>query len=329
MTHDSAERSRRYSPELAALALRRAARLQVEAQEREPASGSERGAGPAQDHLDGYAHEDLVQAAREVGIEGQHLTVALAELQDRDRNAALVLEDPSEERLAQRWLGTRNRALSVTQVIEGTPAEVWRLLGAVFEDSRAGLELRRVTGDMAHGGMAHFAMMPLKHMMGERGTYTPLCYHMEQLELRELDVELTDLGTSTRVTVHADLRPGARINLRWARRISAGLGVMMGGAGILGGAALGALGVLGFGAAGLVGGAGLALSLWRWSYPRAVRKLREDLVAMLERIEGRRLRETGHRMPAPLPALPPATSAPHGDRAPSAERMSLQPTAAG
>ena len=210
----------------------------------------------------------------------------------------------------------------MTQVFDGTPAEVWRILGAVFEDSRSGLELRRVTGDMAHGGMAHFAMMPLGRMMGERGTYTPLCYHMEQLELRQLDVELTDLGTSTRVTVHADLRPGARVNLRWARRLSAALAVMSGGtAGAVSSAALGALGVVGVGALGLLGGVGLGLSLWRWSYPRAVRKLREDLVAMLERIEGRRLRETGHRLPAPLPALPP----PPGSSA--THRMSMEPSA--
>ena len=260
----------------AAMALRRAAQLQLEAAER-----AERSAGRGSElRDDGYQRDELLQAAREAGIEPQFVEVALAELGPQQR--ALATLDDATERAATRWLGTKRRSVSVSRVIEGSPAEVWSALARVAESEAWGLRLTGSRGGHpVDGGVANFAMMRLTEMVQARRTYTKLCYRMEQLEAWSLRATLRDLGGRTEVTFYVDLRVGVLANLKWAR-ITTWLGSMAGGGAGLG---LGLVaGLVAGGAFALVGGiaaAGMVSGSWRWAYRRAADQLSAILDQML------------------------------------------------
>lgn len=273
------ESSRSYAPALAERALRRAARLQVEAAEQ-----AERRSAPSISEPDGYRREELVAAAGEVGIDEEFISVALAELDEPGGTVSLALADPAEERAARRWLGTSQRNIVVTRVIDGTPKDVWGELVAAFEAETCGLKLRNITGDHpARGGVAQFTMMSLSRMVSERkGFYSQLCYRMEQLELTSLTVKLRDLGARTQVTVYADLREGVRINLRWARRSGGGIGVIAGGGAAAAGATVGMAVAAATGLLGLLVGGALAVAVWRATYRHALRAIETELQTALD-----------------------------------------------
>lgn len=105
-----------YSRDVAARAMRRAARLQVEAAEL-----AERHSAPAHaEPADGYARDELVAAAREAGIDEEFVSIALAELEGAAQTNALALADEAQENAATRWLGTTQRNVLVT------PCAGWR-----------------------------------------------------------------------------------------------------------------------------------------------------------------------------------------------------------
>ena len=275
--------ARTFSDPEAALALRRAAQLQLEAAERAERSAA-LGADASRD--EGYGRQELLQAAREAGIEPQFVEVALAELGPQER--ALATLDEATERAATRWLGTKRRSISVSRVIEGSPEDVWAALATVTESEAWGLRLTGSRGGHpVEGGVANFAMMRLTEMVQQRRTYTQLCYRMEQLEAWSLRATLRDLGGRTEVTVYVDLREGVLANLKWAR-ITTWLGSMAGG-----GAGFGLGLVAGFvagGAFALVGGiaaAGMVSGSWRWAYRRAADQLGGILDQMLVEVQER------------------------------------------
>lgn len=93
MSEEDEPRPRRtYSSELVAHALRRAARLQVEA-----AEATERRSAPtsADDDPEGHGHRELLEAAREAGIDEEFMTVALAELDGGEGTTSLALPTAS------------------------------------------------------------------------------------------------------------------------------------------------------------------------------------------------------------------------------------------
>lgn len=288
--------SRHYPREVALQALRRAARLQVEA-----AEAAERRSTPAvvDDEPDGYAHRELLEAAREAGIDEELVTVALAELEGGEGTTSLALPEREEEQAATRWLGTTQRNVLVSRVIEGEPEKVWPAIGKVFEAESCGLSLQPSGhAHPAQGGVAQFTMKPLGRMMQERGGYSQLCYRMEQLELRRLSVKLRDLGGRTQVTVYGDLRDGVRINLRWARRSAVGLGALVGGGGAAVGLAAGLLAAAATGALGVAVGAAATVGLWRLSYRHALAKMERELEALLGQVAAQLHREAVYRLPA-------------------------------
>lgn len=288
-----------YSEAEAALALRRAASLQLEAAERAERHLSS-GSGPA---VDGYGRDELLAAAREVGIDPSFVSVALAELQP---GAAIATLDDPTDRAATRWLGTRARSLSVSRRFAERAEEVWPVLTRVCEGPVFGLRLDGVDGGHPlEGGVARFHMVRLREMMMMRGNaFTMLCYRMEQLEAFDLRVVLRADGDATDVTMFIDLRAGVGRNLRWARASSGVLGVLAGAGALAAGLVAGPVIAAGLTVLAGAAGVGTALAGWRWSYRSAA----AELVAQLERVFAevdRALRRDALMLPAAEPTPPP------------------------
>ncbi|MCH9688870.1 MAG: hypothetical protein K0V04_45980 [Deltaproteobacteria bacterium] len=294
---DSPSTLRRYSPELAARALRRAARLQVEAAER---TERQSGPGPAGEQDEGLGRRELVEAAREAGIDEEFMAVALAEVDGDGITTAMAQREDKQDSATTRWLGTTQRNVLVSKVIDGSPAEVWVAIGQIFEAEACGLKLKPLTeGHPTTGGVAHFEMPTLQAMVSSRaGAYTQLCYRMEQLEMRRLGVKLRDLGSRTEVTLYCDLRAGAAINLKWARGCGWVLGLAAGGGGVLVGATTSILAAAGFGVLGLVGGIAGVVAMWRPLYRSALHNLEIQLEALLGDVQAHLQRADVYRLPA-------------------------------
>ncbi|MBC8073879.1 MAG: hypothetical protein IAG13_36510, partial [Deltaproteobacteria bacterium] len=211
-----------YSESEAALALRRAASLQLEAAERADRRSV---LGPPRE-AEGYGREDLLAAAREVGIDPSFLRVALAELGPSNTLASF---EPHTDEAATRWLGTRSRSVSVSRRFAKPAPVVWPTLTRVCESPEHGLRFAGVdAGHPLSGGVARFHMIRLSEMMMQRSSYTALCYRMEQLEVFDLRVVLRAEGDATDVTMFVDLRAGVGRNLRWARVSSGVFGTLFG-----------------------------------------------------------------------------------------------------
>lgn len=295
-----------YSEAEAALALRRAASLQLEAAERAERHLAQ-GPGPA---IEGYAREDLIAAAREVGIDPSFVSVALAELRP---GAAIATIDDATERAATRWLGTRTRSLSASRRFAQPIDAVWRVLTTVCEGPDFGLRLDGVDGGHpSQGGVARFHMMRLRDMMLQRGTYTLLCFRMEQLDAFDLRVVLRADGDATDVTMFLDLRAGVGRNLRWARASSAVLAVLTGVGALAATAVAGPVAAAAMAVLGGAGGAGTALAGWRWSYRSAA----AQLLAQLERLLGE-VDRAMRRDALMLPQAEHGTDAPAGGDEPA------------
>ena len=300
-----------YSEAEAALALRRAASLQLEAAER-----AERQSvlGRSPDGEDGYAHDDVLEAAREVGIDAAFVKVALAELGPSE---ALARFDPDTDRSATRWLGTRARSVSVSRRFSSSAAELWPLLVHACEDPAFGLRFDGTDGGHPlEGGVVRFHMMRLGEMATQRGVYTQLCYRMEQLEISDLRVVLQKVvlrseGEVTDVTIFADLRAGVGRNLRWARVTTAILGALVGAGALAASLALGPMLAAATTLVGSASGAGLSLAGWRWGYRGAAEHLRIELERVLDAL-ARSLNRAALMLPA-TPATPGPAAAAAGD----------------
>ncbi len=283
---------RRYSPQIAAAALQRAAKLQIQTNEQAEGRATDNGTADA-----GFARCELIEAAAEAGIDERFVSVALAEV-DGTRLPEGVDTEPAQERAMTRWLGTSQRQVRISRLIEGTPTGVWSAIGTVFEADSCGLTLRRLTdGHPTTGGVAEFDMTPLNTMVANRGgAYTLLCYRMQQLGVRTLRVQLHDRGDHTEVTIDGDLRPGAALNLRWGRRFGGLTGLLGAGSGIAIAASAGILVGAAAGALGLATGAMGILGLWRGSYRHNLRKLEGELGSLLGGVDGYLRRQTAYRL---------------------------------
>lgn len=289
-----------YSESEAALALRRAASLQLEAAER-----AERhlaaGSGPA---VDGYGRDELLAAAREVGIDPSFLSVALAELQP---GAAIATLDDPTDRAATRWLGTRTRSLSASRRFAQRADVVWPVLTRVCEGPDFGLRLDGVDGGHPlEGGVARFHMIRLGEMMMRSRVFTMLCYRMEQLEAWDLRVVLRAEGDATDVTMFLDLRAGVGRNLRWARASSGVLGVLAGAGALAAGLVAGPLIAAGLTVLAGAAGVGAAAAGWRWSYRSAAAQLVEQLERVFAEVD-RALRRDALMLPAAESSSPPTS----------------------
>lgn len=271
MTHD------RISEAHAAAALERAAQLQLEAAERVERSST------AVARRDGFDRDSLLEAASEAGIEPRFVEVAL-----REQSLEKTAPTDSDGAL-MRWLGTRQRSLSVSRVFDADLATTVATCCRVFESDKVGLELRGEAQRMQpeRGGVLEFHMGRLNQMAAFAGNYTQLAYRLEQLEMWTLHASFRPLGARTEVVLVGDLRPGAHANLTLARVggvIGAGVG---GGAGVAAGVGMGlaAAAALPAVAAAAVG-TGLMAWAYRALYRSVLRKTKEELEGVLARVSG-------------------------------------------
>lgn len=258
----------------AAAALERAAQLQLEAAERIERSTT------AVARQDGYRKEELEAAAAEAGIEPRFLELAL-------REQAVAKEEPNSDSdgALLRWLGTRQRSLSVSRVFDADLSSTVASCCRVFESEKTGLQLRGEAERMQPdaGGVLEF-QMPRFHRLAVSGKYSMLAYRMEQLEMWTLHASFRPVGDRTEVVLVGDLRSGAHANLRVARIIGALGGASAGGAAWIasGLAALGALPAVAAGAAGV----GLFALSYRALYRSILRKTEAELESLLADVAG-------------------------------------------
>ncbi len=262
----------------AAAALERAAQLQLEAAERVERTST------AVARREGYDREELVGAAAEAGIEPRFVELAL-------REQALAKAEPRSDSDAalRRWLGTRQRSLSVSRVFDADLSTTVAAVCRVFESEKYKLELRGEAEPVAPGtgGVLEFHMPRLTALATSTGKYSMLAYRLEQLEMWTLHASFRPLGERTEVVLVGDLRSGAHANLTAARIggvLGGGLG---GGAGVamglnLGLAAAAALPAVAIGAAGV----GLMALAYRALYRSVLRKTETELEEALAAVAG-------------------------------------------
>ena len=271
----------------------RAAQLQAEATSRlqaryrEPQSGSE----PTALSTDGYRLQDVERAAEEAGIGAEFVAMAIAERPTASAQPSANLTE-QEDRVMSRMLGTRDRSLACSRVIQATPAMVLEAIGRVFPALPYELKLRdTVGGHPLDGGILVFNVPMLRSIVvafdGARGLFS---HRMTQLELEQLHVALKPLGSpvsACEVTISGDLRRG----LRKAWTVDKWISGLAGSVGAAAGAGLGLTVALGpLAAAVALGGAavagGLSLAGCRWGYVYALRNARTELEQMLAALEG-------------------------------------------
>jgi hypothetical protein len=265
----------RISDERAAAALERAAQLQLEAAERIERSTT------AVARREGYGKEELQAAAAEVGIEPRFLELAL-------REQALAKEEPSSDSdgALLRWLGTRQRSLSVSRVFDADLSSTVAACCRVFESDKVGFQLRGEAERMqpGGGGVLEFHMPRFNQMAAMSGKYSMVSYRLEQLEMWTLHASFRPVGERTEVVLVGDLRSGAHANLRFARISGAvgGAGLGVGTWAISGLAALGALPAV------VAGGVGVGLMAlgYRALYRSVLRKTEAELDGLLATVGG-------------------------------------------
>jgi hypothetical protein len=295
----------------------RAAQLQAEAttrlqaRYREPVEG-DAPAGPLPSG--GYRLQDVELAASEAGIAAEFVAMAIAERPAGSAVASSNLSD-REERTRTRMLGTRERSISCSRVIQATPKAVLEAIGRVLTAPPYGLKLRdTVGGHPLDGGVLVFDISLLRNVIvAFDGVLSMFRYRMTQIEVEQLHVALKPLGSPTsrcEVTVSGDLRGGLRKNWTFDRWLSGGMGV----AGGLAGGGIGVALMLGpMAAVVAAGGAAVfgtaALAMYRWSYRYALRKAREELEGMLVAVEGnlRAASVFGSPPPGAAHRLPPGS----------------------
>ncbi|MBV1858377.1 MAG: hypothetical protein KUG77_08190 [Nannocystaceae bacterium] len=271
----------RIPDELAAAALERAAQLQLDAAERVERSAT------AVARRDGYARAELLDAAAEAGIEPRFLELAL-------REQALSKGDTSTDSDAAllRWLGTRQRSLSVSRVFDEDLKTMVASCCRVLESDKVGLQLRGEAERMRSGlgVVLEFHMPRFNELAALTGSYSQLAYRLEQLEMWTLHVSFRPLGERTEVAIVGDLRPGAHGNLKFARFG----GVLGGGFGAAGGVAAGlaivsaatALPAVVLGVALAATGTGAMAVAYRGVYRRVLSKTEAEFENVLALVAG-------------------------------------------
>ncbi|MEO5816233.1 MAG: serine/threonine-protein kinase [Gemmatimonadaceae bacterium] len=289
------DRSSRLSEEEANAIWRRAAQLQADALRRlesrsdlltQPSSTTAAralvpSAEPVSADDTGYAVAHVVAAAREAGISNQYVAMAMAE-RPQGKSGAMVGSSDAQlgvsERAATLYLGTQERSVAVTHVIEATPARTLRALGSVLQQMPYQLTFRETVG--AHpldGGVMVFDLPAAPFLARGAQADALNMYWMgtrRQLEARQVHVTLRRLPgeqSRTEVTMTCDLRAGVRRNVRASQWFAGGIGAA---AAFVSGVMASSNGV----AAGVgLGVAALTLAWYRWLYPAVFDKARGEM----------------------------------------------------
>jgi predicted Ser/Thr protein kinase len=276
----------------------RAAELQAEAATRLQARYRDP-AGPGVDAAagaptGGYRLRDVELSALEAGIGPEFVAMAIAEHPGGDAAGTPALS-AGQDLLLSRMLGVRDRSISVSRSIASPPKAVLEAIGRVFTVHPFSLKLRdTVGGHPLDGGVLVFEVPMLRSgqvVLNESSTISMFSYRMTQIELDQLNVVLRPVGSpaaSCEVTAYGDLRAGLLRNWRadrWISGVAAAAGAAGGTAiGLLSALSLGPLATLtAAGGAALLGG--ISLAWYRWLYPHALRKSREELDRLLAAVE--------------------------------------------
>ncbi|MFN0098532.1 MAG: serine/threonine-protein kinase [Gemmatimonadaceae bacterium] len=241
---------------------------------------------------------DVEAAAVEAGISRQYVALALAEVRTRGVDQAKKYSiSEAEDRRFTLFMGTPDRAMSVSRVIPGAPRAVLAALGQVFTSPQRGLELvDTVNGHPLDGGILRFRMprfvQAYMNPFSALSKDNALKLRLEQIELFELNVTLQPRGTAAapacEVIITGDLRPGLHANLRldyWMMAMAGAAGLV--GATTATAGAVGGTGLLAY-AMGAVGMGVAALSCfgwYRWLFRDALVKATEQLGALLQGVE--------------------------------------------
>jgi eukaryotic-like serine/threonine-protein kinase len=273
---------------------RRAAQLQVDALSRLETSDEPftRESTTDSSPSSGYRVEHVLVAAKEAGISRQYVAMALAEL---PRGAAIA-ERPADagvsEKQAVRYLGTKQRSLAVSLIIDAPPARTLRALGAAFSRHPYDLQFRETVGQHPlDGGVLVFDLPgPVISMANASASLMNVHWMATRQQLEASQVQVTLRASPgdrerTEVTMTCDVRPGLRRNVRAAQWIAGSVGVVGGGlSGLLTGAAAGSVGLPVI-ASVLAVGAGLtagSVAWYRWLYPRALARASAEMMSALE-----------------------------------------------
>ncbi len=239
----------------------------------------------------GYRLEHVQQAAVEAGISKQFVALALAEMGPEHKPPTINSSDERSDRRATLILGTAQRSLSVSRVINAPPARVLKEVGSLFVREPFGLELHEIIGGHPlDGGVMVFAL-PGKMELGVTISTTAKWTNTRQaLEARQVQVTMRPVGPDkTEMSMFVDLRPGVKPN-------AAASGLLSGLIGSVGGLIGGAIGfktggvvLAAFAPAAALGflGLGGATAMWyRWLYRRSVEKAATEMSDALAAVEG-------------------------------------------
>ncbi len=281
----------------AAAIWKRAAQLQAEALQRIEArvavtqhlSGDHDAA--ASGLTGGYRLSHVQDAAVEAGISRQFVALALAESAPGARLAPAQPAGQRTERVATVLLGTAQRSLSVSRVINGPPARVLQALGVLLQREPFSLMLREtIGGHPLDGGVLVFDLPGRTELGVTISTTAKWTATRQALEAKQVQVTMRSLdGDRTEVSMFVDLRPGIKPNAVASgvlTGIIGGVGSVFGtGIGIkIGGAALAAVAppaALGF----IILGAITALG-YRMLYPYMVKRASDEMRNALDAVEG-------------------------------------------
>lgn len=213
------------SPETAAAVWQRAAQLQAEAAQRLEERSRALAAGSESDSSDphNYSVDDVRAAAIEAGIAPEFVALAIAE-QSADSIGPLPLE---KQEVATRFLGTAERSLELSRVVDQPIELVFASLQRVLPAHPWLLSLREAMGDPANGGSLVFAI-PAYMAFSTVNNLTPLSYAAHVVDVQQIQLMLRRIDDrSCEVLLRAGLERSVRRNFRfgnWTARIMAALG---------------------------------------------------------------------------------------------------------
>jgi len=298
----------------------RAAQLQAEAAHRLERTANLKGAvatDQAAPDTGAYRVRDVEAAAIEAGISRQYVALALAERQAQGTRAqALVVSDRLDRQFTA-LLGTPDRAISVSRVIDASPKETLSAIGTVFTGEPYRLAFKdTLNGHPLDGGILHFTAPRLSTQvrgspMAMMDRQKRLLYRLEQIELFDLHVTLHARGGGQRpqceVVITGDLRQGLRRNL-YADWAMIGGGTLIAGAGT--GAIAAAMGAAALAALpGVVGGMATAAGVmvwYRWLFRQALRHAIEELTNLLVAVDRHFAQQHLFAFSPPAEIRPPA-----------------------
>jgi len=279
----------------------RAAQLQAQAahrMERTPALQAPTANEQSSRESGSYRVRDVEAAAVEAGISRQYVALALAERRTQASGDVVPVVSERLDRQITSMLGTADRAISVSRVINASPKATLAALDTVFTAAPYKLKFNdAVNGHPLDGGILRFTMprlttSGLANFFSMFSKTNRFAYRLEQLELFDLHVTLSARGTAERPTcemvITGDLRTGLRRNLYTDWGMMAFHATIAGTigtaalAGVVGSAALAAIPGVALG-----GLAAVASIIWyKWLYRQVLEKSvveLQDLMAAIER----------------------------------------------